>query len=187
MKTSKRQRFWFSATLALAIQIGAAYQTAQAGQTVIHNTSDKSISCQTSGKTVATAEYFSRTFEIAPSQTARLPADPHAPQRSFDGLECEGLNLGSIHTSRGGHDHTLVYNGNAERTLRVLLYPYLPSNPNGNFGAMLARIVSEYQAQYPEVMLHPILSMDSQYDVYDWENFVNIYGPPPNGFDFDVE
>jgi hypothetical protein len=54
---------------------------------------------------------------------------------SIDWLACgtNGAVARHMDITPDGEDHTIVLTSNPERALNVLLYPYLPSNPNGIF------------------------------------------------------
>lgn len=72
--------------------------------------------------------------------------------------------------------------GVPQRALNVLMYPYLPSNPNNNFEWMQALAALNYaSAGSSDVLLNVVITSDEAYDIYTPANYPTIYGT--NGFD----
>ena len=100
-----------------------------------------------------------------------------APGSSIDWLVCGNALARHMSITPTSPDHTIVISGFPQRALNVLLYTYLPSNPNGNFATMQALIAVDF-ATYgdPNVMLNAVLTSDPRYDIYTASNYNRIFG-----------
>ncbi len=146
-------------------------RVAHAGQVLIHNPTNNPIACQEDG---------SGAIAVAPGETVSL--DPNdLPAKSIDWVECEQYRVDNLKVNPDSPDRYLSFNGQAQQTLSVLLYPYLPTTPDGNFLPMVQRIVNEFQAKNPQILLSAVATLTEDYDTYTYENLPKLLGQ--DGFD----
>jgi ABC-type glycerol-3-phosphate transport system substrate-binding protein len=159
-------------------------KVASAGEIYIHNAGDRTIICNAAGNFRDTIKKNAdgNTQEIALSQGATFELNPQAfPAQTIDRVECAGYNVGNLNVTPNSPDRYLSFTGQAQQTLSVLLYPYLPTTPEANFGPMVRRIVNEFQQQNPQILLDAVMTQDLAYDTYTYSNLPNLLGK--NGFD----
>jgi len=96
-------------------------------------------------------------------------------------VECAGYNVENLNVTPNSPDRYLSFTGQAQHTLSVLLYPYLPTTPEANFQPMVQRIVNEFQHKNPQILLNAVITPDLEYDTYTYNNLPNLLGK--NGFD----
>lgn len=159
--------FLFISILGTTIFPGVAH----AGQVLIHNPTNNPIACQGDG---------SGAIVVAPGTTVSL--DPNdLPAKSINWVECERYRVGNLSLTPDTPDRYLSFNGQAQQTLSVLLYPYLPTTPDANFLPMVERIVNEFQAKNPQILLSAVATLSADYDTYTYENLPKLLGN--DGFD----
>lgn len=96
-------------------------------------------------------------------------------------MECAGYNVGNLKGTPNSPDRYLSFTGQAQQTLSVLLYPYLPTTLEANFQPTVRRIVNEFQQQNPQILLDAVITQDLAYDIYTYSNLPKLLGE--NGFD----
>lgn len=96
-------------------------------------------------------------------------------------MECTAYNVDNLNVTPNSPDRYLCFTDQAQQTLSVLLYPYLPTTPEANFQPMVQRIVNEFQQKNPQVLLNAVMTQDLEYDTYTYSNLPNILGK--NGLD----
>lgn len=153
---------------------------ASAGQIYIHNSAKGAITCDAAGESRNTVKQNTQTIAIAQGETLELNPQDFSTQ-TIDRLECAGYNVGNLKVTPNSPDRYLSFTGQAQHTLSVLLYPYLPTTPEANFQPMVQRIVNEFQHKNPQILLNAVISQDLEYDTYIYSNLPNLLGE--NGFD----
>ncbi len=152
---------------------------AHAGDLKIVSWSVEQVDCSYGSGDFPNNQIGSMTISYGAPWTYSPPADG-----SIDWLACgtHGAVARHMNITPDGNDHTIVLTSNPERALNVLLYPYLPSDPNGNFAWMQALVATDY-ATYgdPSVMLNVVITDDEDYDIYTAGNYPALYGE--TGFD----
>lgn len=113
-------------------------QGAHAGVLRVGNTASSSIACKAD-------DGSGRMFELSPGTTTAIaPVDG-----TLDSVTCGRLVLGGL----GGRDTTpdriVMLNGQQTMTLRVALFPYLPTYPSGDLLALARMIELGYQRFNP--------------------------------------
>ncbi|MGH8604806.1 MAG: hypothetical protein ACREXR_19085 [Gammaproteobacteria bacterium] len=61
----------------------------------------------------------------------------------------------------------------AKRSLRVLLYPFIPDPGNNDFKALKERLKAEFEKEHPDVVL--TVEMDQNLDIYDCSELQKFY------------
>lgn len=152
--------------------------TLKAGELMVYNTSDQALTCKAEGYTKATGWYANVKFRIQPGTRLNLP--PSMTTGVLNSVDCgKGLRTRGMNVTLNGPDVTLFLNGQQTRTLNVLLYPFIPTNPLLGFAPLLRGITQTYQAAHPDVLLNIVLN--PSIDIYDFANMANILGP--QGYD----
>lgn len=164
---------------AAACGLFATPLAAFAGNAVIMNDSGAEISCTADGYTVATGWAFDWQIQIGAGQNFQLGPSGSTPDGSLDWVDCGGLKTRQMNVTASGPNAYLAVTGTQTRVLNVSLYPYLPSNPDGNFDQMIKTIISEYQTANPEVLLNPVLNGDI--NIYSYTDLPTLIGA--DGFD----
>jgi len=73
----------------------------------------------------------------------------------------------------------------AQRTLNIMLYPYIPDANNDNFAGYVARIEEEFESQNPDIDL--ILEMDVADNTYDLATLESLYtADGPDAIEIDL-
>jgi len=157
-----------------------AFSTAaEAGDLRIVSWSVEQVDCSYGSGSYPNNQIASMTISYGAPWVYSPPADG-----SIDWLACgtHGAVSRHMNITPDGDDHTIVLTSNPERALNVLLYPYLPSDPNGNFAWMQALVAMDY-ATYgdPSIMLNVVITGDEDYDIYTASNYPTLYGE--TGFD----
>jgi len=147
-----------------------------AGTLIIQNNSNQPIICKT-GNTRASYEHV----EIAPAKSLHLSPNLQNGLSIIDWVKCGRLEHNNIGVTATSSDHFFLYNNQAEDVLSVLLYPYIPTYPFGDFSTLLKKLVTEFQAQSPKISLNAVMSESPEYDVYTYANFAKLLGK--DGFD----
>ncbi|HEY9675771.1 MAG TPA: hypothetical protein V6D11_30285 [Waterburya sp.] len=167
MKTLSTIVFSFVLLLGTVFFPGVAH----AGQFLIHNSTNHPINCHADG--------YPERLAVSPNETFTLARESSISK--IDWVECEGYTVGKLNVTSSSPDRYLSFNGQAKQTLSVLLYPYLPTTPDGNFQPMVERIVNEFQAKNPDILLNAVLTLNGDYDTYTYENLPILLGK--DGFD----
>lgn len=168
-------------TLYVAIGVIAARpETVDAGELVLDNRSGAPLVCLVDGYTVATGWPFDWQITVPANQ--KFHVGPSAGRKAIDWATCGSLRTRRMTITPTGLDGVLVFNGQQTRVLNVLLYPYLPSSPSGNFQTLLAHVTETFLGTRPDVLLNPVISMDGAVDAYDFTKIQDLIG----GTGFDV-
>lgn len=126
----------FGLTLLLAAGcFGALTQGVRAGVLRVGNTASASIACKTE-------DGSGRDFVISQGATSAIPPPAGG---TLDSVTCGTLVLGGLGVSEAGPDRIIMLNGQQTMTLRVALFPYLPSYPSGDLLALARMIELGYQ------------------------------------------
>lgn len=149
------------------------------GELILHNTSKKAIACTVDGYTTATGSASSRRFQVPPGRETRVKPNAARNPALIDWVECGGLKTRKMGLQASSPDAQLVFNGQQTRVLNVLLYPFIPSNPNNAFTNLVANIIGVYQSKNPQVLLN--VTMDQNVEIYKFPNVQAMFGP--NGYD----
>src|SRR5689334_4790230 len=96
-------------------------------QLIIQNTSDKKLLCR--------IDKSSKVFEVLPRQQFSFSLNDNISE--INSVECNGLKARNMRLTKNTSDHWFIYNGKANRVLNVLLYPYIPTLPYGDFSSLL--------------------------------------------------
>lgn len=152
---------------------------ARAGELIISNTSQATITCKVDGYTIATGWPFDWQIQISPGVPFHVGPSYQRSDPVINWVHCGTLETRQMNITPSGPDGTVVLNGQQQRVLNVALYPYLPSNPNGNFATMVLHAANSYQAQYPEVLVNVVLNQNL--DIYSYSGLSTLLGA--GGFD----
>ncbi len=150
-----------------------------AGNIVITNQSGAEISCTADGYTTSTGWPFDWQFQIASGKTFQIGPSETVPNGTMNWVNCEGLQTRQMNVTATGPNAYIFYTGAQTRVLNVALYPYLPSNPDGNFDQMMQHVIQQYQAANPDVMLNSVLNGDI--NIYSYTGLSQLLGA--GGFD----
>jgi len=124
------------------------------------------------------AEVPARAIDVPPGSRVAMPAGA----AGIDEVLCGALRLGHLDVrsdANGANDRIVVLNGRQLRTLRVALFPYLPSSPAGDLGPLTRALEERFQRRAPDVALQLVMSSDV--DPYDYDSFATTFGA--NGYD----
>src|SRR6185312_5195659 len=149
------------ATIALVAFVSlmvASGAVADAGTLNIENAGAASIRCVM----VAAHRRGVSAFDVAPKTTVSLNANGS----EVDHVTCGAVRLATLGLSRTSGDRFVVLNGKQTRTLRVALFPYLPSYPSGDLSRLTRALEGWFQLSRPEVALQLVVSTDV--DPYDY-------------------
>lgn len=144
-----------------------------AGKLTIRNISNEIISCQIGDD--------SKNVTIVPNRSVDFYPSNQSGMRVINQVKCGNIEHHNIGVAEGSSDHFFIYNGKAKSVLSVLLYPYIPSYPYGDFSSLLNRVVSEFQAESPTISLNAVASKAPEYDIYTYDNYPKLLGK--DGFD----
>src|SRR5437667_161259 len=136
-----------------------------AGELIIRNVSASPIVCHADG-------YGGWDIKVEPGIETRVGPNYAGKPPIIDWAECQGLRTRRMNITPEGPDGLLVLNGKQTRVLNVDLYPYIPSNSNGNFQKLIAHAINSYQAIQPDVLLNVVMSVDT----YDFDLFPKLLG-----------
>jgi thiamine pyridinylase len=136
----------------------ASGAAANAGALNIENAGAASIRCVM----VAAHRRDVSAFDVAPNTTVSLNANGS----EVDHVTCGAVRLATLGLSRTSGDRFVVLNGKQTRTLRVALFPYLPSYPSGDLSRLTTALEGWFQLSRPEVALQLVVSTDV--DPYDY-------------------
>ena len=167
-------RFYHLPFVLIAIFIITTGQNASAGKLLIKNTSANPITCTVDGYTTATGANADTPFQIVAGRTAEITPSYGRPTPVINWAACGNLKMRALAVTPSGSDVILILNGLQTRTLDAALYPFLPSNPTGNFAALKEHVVNTYQAKYPEVAL--ALVMDQTLPIYSYKQLAIMLG-----------
>ena len=143
--------------------------SANAGELLIRNLSSSAAGCYVDGYTAATGWPSTWEIIVQPGESVRLePNYKHAGGAIIDWAECGGLRTRAMNITPTGSDGLVLFTGKQSRVLNVALYPYIPSHPNGNFGALLDHIINAYQADHPDVLLNAVMADGDAIYSFDW-------------------
>lgn len=175
-KSFKKQSFGIGL---LGFGLLGANLPAFAGNAVITNESPADISCTADGYTLATGWGFDWQIQIKAGDTFQIGPSGTTPDGSLDWVNCTGLQTRQMNVTASGPNAYLAVTGAQTRVLNVSLYPYLPSNPDGNFDQLIKTIIQEYQTANPDVLLNPVLNGDI--NIYSYTDLPILLGA--DGFD----
>lgn len=153
---------------------------ASAGQIFIHNSADRAITCYAAGDSRNTVNENTQNLALPQGETVELNPQDFSTQ-TIDRVECAGYSVGNLKVTANSPDRYLSFTGQAQQTLAVLLYPYLPTTPEANFQPMVQRIVNEFQQKNPHILLNAVITENLEYDTYTYSNLPHLLGE--NGFD----
>ncbi|MEG4351552.1 hypothetical protein QUA74_17595 [Microcoleus sp. LAD1_D3] len=153
---------------------------ANAGQISLHNSTNQPITCYAAGEIRNTVKQNTQTIALSQGETLALNPEDFSTQK-IARVECAGYNVDNLNITVNSPDRYLSFTGQAQQTLSVLLYPYLPTTLEANFQPMVKRIVNEFQHKNPQILLNAVMTQDLEYDTYTYSNLPNILGK--NGFD----
>lgn len=149
--------------------------TSYAGKLIIKNASNQSIICQ-----IGNDQINVKRTAVKPNKTFSFYPNKNNPP-IINWVKCGKLKHNHIGVTPKSSDHFFIYDERAQNVLSVLLYPYIPTYPYGDFSAMLRRLVTEFQAQHPTISLNLVISNLPEYDSYTYANFAHLLGQ--DGFD----
>lgn len=152
---------------------------AYAGNAVVTNESSADMTCTADGYTLATGWGFDWQIQINAGETFQIGPSGTTPDGSLDWVNCSGLQTRQMNVTPSGPDAYLSVTGSQTRVLNVSLYPYLPSNPDGNFDQLIKTIIQGYQSANPDVLLNPVLNGDI--NIYSYTDLPILLGA--GGFD----
>jgi thiamine pyridinylase len=115
-----------------------ASRDASAGMLRVGNTASSAIECKAD-------DGSGRTFDLSPGTTTAI-APIHG---ALDSVTCGSLVLGGLGVSEKTPDRIIMLNGQQTTTLRVALFPYLPTYPSGDLLALARMIELGYQRFNP--------------------------------------
>lgn len=153
---------------------------ANAGQISLHNSTNQPMTCYAAGDSRNTVKQNTQRILLPQGETLALNPEDFSTQ-TIDRVECAGYNVDNLKVTPNSPDRYLSFTGQAQDTLSVLLYPYLPTTPEANFQPMVQRIVNEFQQKNPQILLNAVITPDLEYDTYTYDNLPNLLGK--NGFD----
>ena len=153
---------------------------ANAGQISVHTSTNQLITCDASGGIRKTVKQNMQRILLSSDQTLALNPQDFSTQ-TIARVECTGYNVDNLNVTPNSPDRYLSFTDQAQQTLSVLLYPYLPTTPEANFQPMVQRIVNDFQQKNPQVLLNAVMTQDLEYDTYTYSNLPNLLGK--NGFD----
>lgn len=105
-----------------------------------------------------------RVFIAPVDGEARIDVAPEDANRTLDWVQCGAVMFNRLAMPADGTDRRLVLKGLEIRSLKVALYPYLPTDPAAGFTQLLAHVVETYQAQNPQVALDVVMTDVGIYD-----------------------
>lgn len=153
---------------------------AHAGQLVLHNDSQATITCTADGWTIATGYGFDWQITVSAGQTFHVGQNTtRAGSPVINWVSCGGLTTRMMNITPTSPDGQIFLNGQQTRVLNAALYPYLPTIPGGQFEALVAHAINTYQAANPEVLLAAQLNAET--DIYSFTNLPVLLGS--NGLD----
>lgn len=152
-------------TILLVLSLLLETPLAHAGELVIRNVSTNPITCHADG-------YSGWDIKVEPGIETRVGPNYASNPAMIDWAECHGLRTRRMNITPEGPDGLLVLNGKQVRVLNVDLYPYIPTNPNGNFQKLIAHVINSYQAIQPDVLLNVVMSVDT----YDFDALPTLLG-----------
>jgi|SRR5579871_1606935 len=176
-KSSKGKLCLGGVILALAM-VGSS--AARAGELVVYNLSNRTITCFVDGYTKATGAEADVAFRAEPGQRLNIPPSFKSAQHSLDTAECGGLRTRAMNITPESPDRVLFLNGQQHRVLNALLYASIPTDPKVGFAPLVRWLALSYQAAHSDVLLNLVL--DPSIDVYNFSSLENMVFSP-NGFD----
>lgn len=108
-------------------------------------------------------------FDVAPSTTVSLAANGS----DIDHVTCGVVRLAPLGLNKTSGDRFVTLNGKQKRTLRVALFPYLPSYPSGDLSRLTKALEGWFQRSHPDVALQLVLSTDV--NPYDYAALKSIF------------
>lgn len=157
--------------------VGLAATTA--GEAIIKNMSAASIQCSIDGYSVNDGWPIDWTITIDAGASYQVGPSYKRTPAVINWVDCNGLATRQMSITPTGPDGYYVYTGHQTRTLNVALYPYLPSEPNGEFDVYLQHVINSYQAANPDVLLNLVLNQNL--DIYSEAGLTGLLGA--QGFD----
>jgi len=149
------------------------------GELIIHNVSPNTITCTADGYTVATGWPTNWQIQVLSGTKFYLAPNFNREPPVINWVNCGGLQTRMMNITPSGPDGLVVVNGQQTRVLNILLYPYIPSNPNANFTNLVKYVIGRYQALRPQVLANVVMNQDV--DIYSFKNLQTLVGP--GGFD----
>jgi hypothetical protein len=157
--------------LVLFLAFTLAAYTAQAGQLILKNTSNSSITCTVDGYTVATGWPFDWTITVQPNVPFSVGPTNARP---INWATCQGLTAQPLYITQTGPNGTLVFNGQQTRVLNASLYAYIPNVPGSTFENLVNQVIQTYQQQNPQVLLNAVMNQDVP--IYDFASLPGLFG-----------
>lgn len=140
-----------------------------AGMLLIQNNSARIINCQLDNGSIS-------NIAIKPFAAHKLgfsPVNNSIPVK-ISLRRCDGIKLRGLNISPSSTDRFLILNGKAKHALNVLLYSRIPSYPHNNFAGMTTRLITEFQALHPAVLLNVVISEEPELTTYDFNNLPRL-------------
>lgn len=171
--------------ISFLFQLGAA-SNAKAGNLILYNDGGNAVTCMIDGYTKATGAAADMSFRVDPGAKLEVPPNLTTKSSSLNWIDCGGgLRTRAMNITADGPNGILFLNGNQGRTLNVILYSAIPTDPTRGYEPLVRGLTLRYQSKHPDVLLNLVLNPDpfnSAVDLYDFDNLsTNLLGP--NGFD----
>jgi hypothetical protein len=147
----------------------------EAGALIVHNLSTSVATCTVDGYDRGNP---TPSYPIQPGAILNLPIP--ADSTMIDYVSCgPNLRTRGMHITPQGPDGAIYLNGQQTRTLSVLLYAFIPTDPTVGYTKLLQMLTLMYQQQNPSVLLNLVLNPDIK--TYDFATLSQLMGP--TGYD----
>jgi thiamine pyridinylase len=142
---------------------------AHGGDLIVYNTGSSPAVCTVDGYTAKTGADKDVQFKVAPGEKLSIPPNLASTSPVLNWLECgSGLRTRAMNISAEGANRVVFINGRQKRTLNVILYSVIPTDPTVGYEPLVRGVTLRYQAQHPEVLLNLVL--DPAIDIYDFDS-----------------
>jgi thiamine pyridinylase len=162
----------------LAMTFGSS---ARGGDLLVYNTGPNAATCTVDGYTKASGFSSDAVFRVEPGGKLTVPPNLDSNSSILNWVDCGiGLRTRAMNITAEGPNGVLFFNGRQTRTLNVILYSAIPTDPTLGYEALVRGLTLRYQAKHPDVLLSLVLN--PAIDTYDFDNLKsNVLGPA--GFD----
>ncbi|HEX8614401.1 MAG TPA: hypothetical protein VF800_24245 [Telluria sp.] len=150
-----------------------------AGQLILQNAGDQSITCTVDGFTVQSGGTQDVTFTVPPNASIHVLPNIARADQQISWVNCGQLKARKLTVGTNSANQRLLFNSRQTRVLNVSLYPYLPALPPTNLEGLADYVIKTYQEDNPQVLLN--LTMDGAgpikiYSFDDLPDYLNDQG-----------
>jgi len=133
---------------------------------VVYNTGKNPAICTVDGCTAGAGSDKDVQFKIEPGGKLSVPPNLGSKSPILNWFDCgSGLRTRAMNISTEGPNRVVFINGRQSRTLNVILYSAIPTDPTLGYEPLVRGLTLRYQAQHPDVLLNLVL--DPSIDIYD--------------------